>query len=896
MKRRQRVCNGKGKFRRENYLDISDEFFEEHDRKIFGRFTANDTTKNNNGIPKKPQPNSRSPTKRSSRQRHNSFPEQTRRKGLVKRSVSLDSPTKRKDEISKKKEDVDTTKSINPFIPSPIHAKIAMTPGRRRWTHAFPINRHGNSIQLHHRPIDLNCRRNYSEDDLANKGLEFTDNYVWGVTGEQSWSAEISTGVDWKALCLPACFPLTTDFIPPDRVLNSYFSQNDYIYDPRDFLLISEAYNAEQLLKEFMYQRLSHGYQFITGEKKVNCYLSLGETVHKLAIDRSENGDKVKITTHKPKARPSNTAISYKYRFQVPDSISYDVSWTEFVCKATDDINWSYLDSYLACKGRSLDYTVDSSMKYWRMRFVLIPPYHYPTSRKIMDENLKTCNMYEPLKNVDCNRMCKTFTDAIESLYQLKRKKNFENVTRNCSRSNNMLKQSFSQSLTSSEFAFNCSTDYSMIAAEMKDSATFKAFKSKTCETNFFVVADACDWLKNKVMDVQTNEEAMKILQEMYKQQLIGIASPHQESIKGLKMGFCVLYLIDDQKKLFNKDFNHFTKIDFCEEEWYFHSFSKNGFEKDVRIPTYEPKHVFSRLDCSEIAHGNREEWLHLKHSPNYCPYTAFELEFQSVNCSGATLSDLIGAWHRKSLPVSKKELEPEDWLDTVHIVPIPCDPFALPYTENSDPLRGPIFVPLNIFSLCDKQQPLFSEYDSSTRENRLKLFQEKILLYFGFLPIGIHCNQKNQNIQDQYIHASGGMLALIPDMRALPSSSRPGSLPTTPRRQSRRFTNSSSHNLYIESRMSGEVPGAGFLWAWNYMLNGKWRNKSTGDEAFQDKMLADFMSFCQNIDNRLVDFWTDCKCSVKKTGPRRRSFSEPANTVKLKTRPTEHHRDSCQF
>lgn len=30
------------------------------------------------------------------------------------------------------------------------------------------------------------------------------------------------------------------------------------------------------------------------------------------------------------------------------------------------------------------------------------------------------------------------------------------------------------------------------------------------------------------------------------------------------------------------------------------------------------------------------------------------------------------------------------------HLMPIPVDPYALPTARNSDPLRGPIFVPLS--------------------------------------------------------------------------------------------------------------------------------------------------------------------------------------------------------
>lgn len=32
-----------------------------------------------------------------------------------------------------------------------------------------------------------------------------------------------------------------------------------------------------------------------------------------------------------------------------------------------------------------------------------------------------------------------------------------------------------------------------------------------------------------------------------------------------------------------------------------------------------------------------------------------------------------------------------------LQMVPIPHDPLALPYSNKSDPLRGPIFIPLNI-------------------------------------------------------------------------------------------------------------------------------------------------------------------------------------------------------
>ena len=55
-----------------------------------------------------------------------------------------------------------------------------------------------------------------------------------------------------------------------------------------------------------------------------------------------------------------------------------------------------------------------------------------------------------------------------------------------------------------------------------------------------------------------------------------------------------------------------------------------------------------------------------------------------------------------------------------------------------------------------------------------------------------------------------------------------------------------------------------GFLWSWNFMLGKKWRSQFTGDESFQDNMLADFRLFCSNQDGRLAAFFAECKNLLK--------------------------------
>ena len=46
----------------------------------------------------------------------------------------------------------------------------------------------------------------------------------------------------------------------------------------------------------------------------------------------------------------------YAYRFQVPDSESYDVSWTDFKNEKMENYNWNYVDGYIHTKGEGEDY------------------------------------------------------------------------------------------------------------------------------------------------------------------------------------------------------------------------------------------------------------------------------------------------------------------------------------------------------------------------------------------------------------------------------------------------------------------------------------------------------------------------------------------------------------
>jgi hypothetical protein len=44
-------------------------------------------------------------------------------------------------------------------------------------------------------------------------------------------------------------------------------------------------------------------------------------------------------------------SYSYRYRFKVPDSLSYDISCNEFKNEKLENYNWNYFDQYICTHG-----------------------------------------------------------------------------------------------------------------------------------------------------------------------------------------------------------------------------------------------------------------------------------------------------------------------------------------------------------------------------------------------------------------------------------------------------------------------------------------------------------------------------------------------------------------
>lgn len=307
--------------------------------------------------------------------------------------------------------------------------------------------------------------------------------------------------------------------------------------------------------------------------------------------------------------------------------------------------------------------------------------------------------------------------------------------------------------------------------------------------------------------------------------------------------------------------------------------------DQEWRVPLY--KHTHLEIDIN--AKSDRIEWGHARYQSVYRVDRAFELVVQWVTASGTIVADLIMGWSRKAQTCG------------LQMIPIPADPLALPFTHKapfthkSDPLRGPIFVPLDTECLMGEKSYLFEEFPEETWDQRLFLFQEAIIENFGF----IRCIVESSNVssptsnsnssstlahQHQYVHLTGNMFILIPSQPCQRPHHRSNSLSHVGRfgfgnrqlgiQSSRRYpvhsdALSSPHEEYITRHVSGKSKdddGAdmrvGFLWSWNHMVSRRWKSSSTpatGDEVFQTKILRDFREFCANNDNHLKSFWDSC-------------------------------------
>ncbi|KAK3862519.1 hypothetical protein Pcinc_031625, partial [Petrolisthes cinctipes] len=284
---------------------------------------------------------------------------------------------------------------------------------------------------------------------------------LWGATGEQEWTAELTTGVDWKSLILPACLPITTDYFPEDQSL-----LNDYVV--ADYNLL--AYELDEcggvrspaparrplttnlIFMELVSQRLAQGFQMIMlgesgrgGECLGGCQrysgvgslvgqrhppseatkeyrLSIGRIFHKIIL----TGSTITVTIYRPRHPYPQLKRHYKYRFKAPHMNSYEVSWVEFRTERLETYMWNHLDNYICFRGESPDYSLIEPLKFWRVRMLVVADCYRTATRTIMEggEGIAT-DIYSPSTLEEQQTTIEGFLRFMEmTIHRLKRPAN----------------------------------------------------------------------------------------------------------------------------------------------------------------------------------------------------------------------------------------------------------------------------------------------------------------------------------------------------------------------------------------------------------------------------------------------------------------------------------------
>jgi hypothetical protein len=250
----------------------------------------------------------------------------------------------------------------------------------------------------------------------------------------------------------------------------------------------------------------------------------------------------------------------------------------------------------------------------------------------------------------------------------------------------------------------------------------------KDIPLNCFISAEAIWWCIEHVNEIENEMDAIIFMQILCDFDLIKHISNQQ---KVFIHGFYLYYIITPENRdhsLYTKDYCEvgFCDLDFMRSQSFdksiyrvndllpdsklnlplganeifksylsiFKGFSNSNFQSD------SPDSILKlvNVDVDPGHKSNRVEWASAVYRSNYHQLSAFELEIQWEMATGQLLSELVSGWGKLANRFN------------YHIVAAPIDPFALPIVPNSDPLRGPIIIKLNLSCLIQQNELLLFE------------------------------------------------------------------------------------------------------------------------------------------------------------------------------------------
>ncbi|TGJ80363.1 hypothetical protein E0Z10_g8389 [Xylaria hypoxylon] len=201
----------------------------------------------------------------------------------------------------------------------------------------------------------------------------------------------------WKSLSCPAAVPLTTEHFPSKSQFNAEYQRQPYnVSQELDDEVGEEQPSRAEFLQELVSARFAHGFQVIIGpsvakafdQKAVRIadifsidktvgdgtciFMGIGNTIHQLSC---VNGTEVEVNIFvrkptEPLMQLGHTLSPYKPAIRTVFDKSYE-SLEIDIMTPKPERNWNYIDSYLA--GHTDEMT--ENLRFWRVRFVLIPMY-----------------------------------------------------------------------------------------------------------------------------------------------------------------------------------------------------------------------------------------------------------------------------------------------------------------------------------------------------------------------------------------------------------------------------------------------------------------------------------------------------------------------------------------
>eukprot|EP00794_Sanderia_malayensis_P014226 gene14226-15709_t len=307
--------------------------------------------------------------------------------------------------------------------------------------------------------------------------------------------------------------------------------------------------------------------------------------------------------------------------------------------------------------------------------------------------------------------------------------------------------------------------------------------------------------------------------------------------------------------------------------------------KRDLRSPSFEEKKTKAvgetpgkptfksmeyDVDCNH--RSDRAEWCNIYYHSNYCPDQSFSLELHWMVSTASIISERVQHWARRAISSG------------FHLVPAPVHPLLIYCSTNSvaakkHPLSKPRFIPLNVECLLvEGQDNLFAEFEKSTWNRRMILFQEAILFRFGFLrdyprttnTYGWGLNKRKEANSNQFVHWTGSVFIRIMNQ---PSDASAHTSTSSARKlnfdddneeelssydSSSRRVHMNLDNLLNDLSMDydNEKYPTGFFCTFNDTLTKKWRSTYTGDENNAKKLITSFSNFCANTEGALKEFW----------------------------------------